>query len=76
MNYKVADIKLADAGRLGIDWAESRMPVLMTLREKGRLINLSAAEGHPSEVMDMSLANQYLALCELARNGNNLDSTV
>src|SRR5277367_4044758 len=34
-NYKVADLKLADAGRLRIDWAETRMPVLMALREKG-----------------------------------------
>ena len=33
----------------------------------GRLVNLAAAEGHPSEVMDMSFANQYLALCRLAR---------
>ncbi len=28
---------------------------------EGRLVNLAAAEGHPSEVMDMSFANQ--ALC-------------
>jgi adenosylhomocysteinase len=34
MNYKVADLKLADAGRLRIEWAESRMPVLMALRRK------------------------------------------
>jgi adenosylhomocysteinase len=34
MNYKVADLKMADAGRLRIDWAESRMPVLMALRKK------------------------------------------
>ena len=34
-NHKVADLKLADAGRLRIDWAETRMPVLMALREKG-----------------------------------------
>jgi len=34
MNYKVADLKLADAGRLRLDWAESRMPVLMALRQK------------------------------------------
>ena len=27
----------------------------------GRLINLAAAEGHPSEVMDMSFANQFMA---------------
>ena len=34
MNYKVADLSLAEEGRLLIDWAESRMPVLMSLREK------------------------------------------
>jgi adenosylhomocysteinase len=34
MNYKVADLKLADAGRLRIEWAESRMPVLMALRRR------------------------------------------
>ena len=32
--YKVADLSLADAGRLKIEWAESRMPVLMKLREE------------------------------------------
>lgn len=32
--YCVRDIKLAEEGRLLIDWAESRMPVLMALREK------------------------------------------
>jgi adenosylhomocysteinase len=32
--YKVRDLKLADAGRRQIEWAESRMPVLMKLREK------------------------------------------
>jgi len=36
---------------------------------QGRLVNLAAAEGHPSEVMDMSFANQYLALCKLAKEG-------
>mgnify|MGYP006411183821 CR=1 FL=1 len=34
MTYKVADTSLAEEGRLLIDWAESRMPVLMSLREK------------------------------------------
>ncbi|MDA0666192.1 MAG: adenosylhomocysteinase [Planctomycetota bacterium] len=34
LHYKVADLSLADEGRLLIDWAESRMPVLMQLREK------------------------------------------
>tara|TARA_B000000532_G_scaffold76110_1_gene60727 strand:- start:1373 stop:2638 length:1266 start_codon:yes stop_codon:yes gene_type:complete len=42
----------------------------------GRLVNLAAAEGHPSEVMDMSFANQYLALCRLAKEGDTLDSIV
>lgn len=32
------------------------------LLAEGRLINLAAAEGHPSEVMDMSFANQFMAL--------------
>ncbi len=31
------------------------------LLAQGRLINLAAAEGHPSEVMDMSFANQFMA---------------
>jgi adenosylhomocysteinase len=46
------------------------------LLARGRLINLAAAEGHPSEVMDMSFANQYLALCRLARDGKNLENKV
>ncbi len=33
-NFKVSDLKLADKGRLRIEWAESRMPVLMALRER------------------------------------------
>lgn len=35
------------------------------LLAKGRLVNLSAAEGHPSEVMDMSFANQFNAQLKL-----------
>ena len=42
----------------------------------GRLVNLAAAEGHPSEVMDMSFANQYLALCRLAKEGSELEPIV
>ncbi|UCG36197.1 MAG: adenosylhomocysteinase, partial [Candidatus Bathyarchaeota archaeon] len=34
---------------------------------KGRLINLAAAEGHPSEVMDMSFANQALCIEHLVK---------
>jgi adenosylhomocysteinase len=36
------------------------------LLAQGRLINLAAAEGHPSEVMDMSFANQFMAHLALA----------
>jgi adenosylhomocysteinase len=32
------------------------------LLAEGRLVNLSAAEGHPAQVMDMSFANQALSL--------------
>ena len=35
---------------------------------EGRLVNLAAAEGHPSEVMDMSLSNQFLSILHLSEN--------
>lgn len=38
------------------------------LLAKGRLVNLSAAEGHPSEVMDMSFANQFTAQLSLVND--------
>ncbi len=38
------------------------------LLAKGRLVNLSAAEGHPSEVMDMSFANQFNAQLSLVND--------
>ncbi len=34
MEYKIKDIALAEQGALKIRWAESRMPVMMALREK------------------------------------------
>jgi adenosylhomocysteinase len=46
------------------------------LLARGRLVNLAAAEGHPSEVMDMSFANQFLALCRLAAEGEGYDNIV
>jgi len=39
---------------------------------EGRLVNLAAAEGHPSAVMDMSFANQALACEYLVKNQGNL----
>ena len=46
---------------------------------KGRLVNLAAAEGHPSEVMDMSFANQFMSQLRLAnahRKGKRLENGV
>ncbi|MBN1827973.1 MAG: adenosylhomocysteinase [Deltaproteobacteria bacterium] len=43
---------------------------------EGRLINLAAAEGHPSSVMDMSFANQALAAEYLVKNSGGLENQV
>ena len=43
---------------------------------EGRLINLAAAEGHPSSVMDMSFANQALSAELIAKNGAALEKKV
>jgi len=43
---------------------------------EGRLINLAAAEGHPSSVMDMSFANQALTADYLIKEGNKLEKKV
>ncbi len=43
---------------------------------EGRLVNLAAAEGHPSSVMDMSFANQSLAAIFIKENHGKLSSTV
>jgi len=43
---------------------------------EGRLVNLAAAEGHPSSVMDMSFANQALAAEYLVKNGGKLENKV
>lgn len=43
---------------------------------EGRLVNLAAAEGHPSAVMDMSFANQALSVEYLARKGKSLKKVV
>ena len=43
---------------------------------EGRLVNLSAAEGHPAMVMDMSFANQALAAEYIAKNHRYLQTRV
>ncbi len=48
----------------------------LNLLGEGRLINLAAAEGHPASVMDMSFANQALAVEFMARHAKELASGV
>ncbi len=43
---------------------------------EGRLVNLAAAEGHPSAVMDMSFANQALCAEYLTKHGKELKKEV
>jgi len=49
---------------------------LIYLLADGRLVNLSAAEGHPSAVMDMSFANQALSAEYLYKNQGKLGAGV
>ena len=49
---------------------------VLRLLAEGRLVNLAAAEGHPSAVMDMSFANQVLSAIYLLRNHGKLENTV
>jgi adenosylhomocysteinase len=46
------------------------------LLAEGRLVNLVAAEGHPSEVMDMSFSNQALAVLYIRENRGKLEPRV
>ncbi|MEJ2344459.1 MAG: adenosylhomocysteinase [Gammaproteobacteria bacterium] len=59
----VQEYRLADGRRL-------------YLLAEGRLVNLSAAEGHPAAVMDMSFANQALAVRHLVGHGRELEPHV
>ncbi len=46
------------------------------LLAEGRLVNLSAAEGHPASVMDMSFANQALGAEYMLQNAKNFSPQV
>jgi adenosylhomocysteinase len=48
----------------------------LNLLAEGRLVNLAAAEGHPSSVMDMSFANQALSAEYMIRNADSLQNQV
>jgi len=49
---------------------------VVRLLAEGRLVNLAAAEGHPSAVMDMSFANQVLCAIHMQKHHGRLDDTV
>jgi adenosylhomocysteinase len=57
---------------------EYRMPDgrRISLLAEGRLVNLSAAEGHPAAVMDMSFANQALSVEHLVKHAADLGPAV
>ena len=44
----------------------------LNLLASGRVVNLAAGEGHPAAVMDMSFANQVLAVEHLVAHGEAL----
>jgi adenosylhomocysteinase len=48
----------------------------ISLLAEGRLVNLAAAEGHPSAVMDMSFANQALCAEYIVQHAEELERTV
>ena len=48
----------------------------INLLGEGRLVNLVAADGHPSEVMDMSFANQFLSVLKFAENKDALENRI
>jgi adenosylhomocysteinase len=54
-------------------YADGRRVYLLA---EGRLVNLSAAEGHPASVMDMSFANQALGAEHMLRHGRELQPAV
>jgi adenosylhomocysteinase len=57
----------------GFTLADGRRLFLLA---EGRLVNLSAAEGHPAAVMDLSFANQALSAEFAARNAATLERRV
>jgi len=75
------EVSVQDLERIAVKKREVRPNnVEYTLRDgrrlyllaEGRLVNLAAAEGHPSEIMDMSFANQFLSLLHLAKEGRTM----
>jgi adenosylhomocysteinase len=63
MRENVEEYRLSDGQRINV-------------LGEGRLINLAAAEGHPSSVMDMSFANQALTSSFVVKNSGSLEKKV
>lgn len=71
--------KMSKAKRVIRDFVEEftlRNGKRIYLLGEGRLINLAAAEGHPSAVMDMSFANQALCAEYMVKNAKKLEKKV
>ena len=43
---------------------------------EGRLVNLAAGDGHPTEIMDLSFAIQALSALHIVENHNNMENKV
>lgn len=71
--------KMSKSKRIMRDYVEEftlRNGKRIYLLGEGRLINLAAAEGHPSAVMDMSFANQALCAEFMVKNAKKLEKKV
>ena len=71
--------KLSSSKRLIRDYVEEytlKGGKRIYLLAEGRLVNLAAAEGHPSAVMDMSFANQALSVEHIVKNAKTLQNKV
>jgi adenosylhomocysteinase len=80
VEIEIAELKKMSKGRRMIrDFVEEftlKNNRRIYLLGEGRLINLAAAEGHPSAVMDMSFANQALCAEYIAKNYRKLQKKV
>lgn len=79
------EINIAALEALSVDKQQPRMSVeqytladgkKLCLLAQGRLVNLAAAEGHPSTVMDMSFANQVLSAVYLVNHAQKMANQV
>ncbi len=62
--------------RHALDEYETKDGRFLYLLGEGRLVNLAAAEGHPSEVMDLSFSSQLNAMIWMSKNGKDLKPAV